>query len=87
MSPNNLRWLIGAKIACCVGLLLVVSGALSLAAVGTFLTGNALPLVGGGALILLLARVWQRRRTPVPSPRESADVLPSDRGLPIAPDS
>jgi hypothetical protein len=63
MDDTKMRWLIGAKIVCCGGLLLFLSGALSLAAVGSFVTGNALSLAGGGVLALALVAVrWQRRR-------------------------
>ena len=75
MDSKNMRWLIGAKIVCCGGLLLVLTGVISLAAIGTFVTGNAVSLAGGGAAVLLLARVWHRRRAPAPPERKSANVL------------
>jgi hypothetical protein len=63
MDKAKIRWLIGAKIVCCGGLLLFFSGALSLAAVGSFVTGNALPLAGAGVLALVMVALrWQSRR-------------------------
>lgn len=59
MCDRGWYWLIGAKIACCGALVLILTGALSLAAVGTFLSGNALPLAGATTLLaLFLARRW-----------------------------
>jgi|TARA_R110002072_G_scaffold121684_5_gene255856 ABC-type transport system involved in cytochrome c biogenesis permease component len=59
MGDRGWYWLIGAKIACCGALVLVLTGVLSLAAIGAFLSGNALPLAGGGILLsLFLARRW-----------------------------
>jgi len=73
MGDRGWFWLIGAKIVCCGALLLVLAGVLSLATIGTFLSGNALPLAsGGGLLAIVLARRWLRGR-PSPDRRELAD--------------
>tara|TARA_R110002096_G_scaffold137245_8_gene290468 strand:- start:3331 stop:3558 length:228 start_codon:yes stop_codon:yes gene_type:complete len=75
MENKTMAWLIGAKIVCCGALLLVLAGELSFAGIGAFLTGNALPLAGGGAVLtLVLARRWLRGHAPVvPRPTESAE--------------
>jgi len=63
MDKAKIRWLIGAKIVCCGGLFLVLSGVVSLAAIGSFVTGNALPLAAGaGLLAVLVVARWQRHR-------------------------
>ena len=54
MENKTMAWLIGAKIVCCGALLLVLAGELSFAGIGAFLTGNALPLAGGGAVLTLV---------------------------------
>jgi len=61
---NNIKWLIGAKLACCGVLLLFLTGILSLSSIGAFMSGNAWGWVGGGLLIaaLFVIRHFMRRR-------------------------
>lgn len=55
MGEKGWFWLIGAKIVCCGALLLLVlTGVLSLGAIGAFLSGNALPLAGAGVVLAVL---------------------------------
>lgn len=75
MGNKTITWLIGAKIACCGVLLLIFAGVLSFAGIGTFLSGNALPLAGGGAVLALVLalRRLHGRAPAVPRPTESAE--------------
>lgn len=62
MDRAKIRWLIGAKIVCCGGLFLVLSGVVSLATIGAFVTGNALPLAAAGGTLALVAWLVAARR-------------------------
>jgi len=73
MGSKTMTWLIGAKIACCGALLLALSGALSLGAISTFLSGNALPLAGISIPVLMLALRWLHSRAPIPPRRKLND--------------
>jgi hypothetical protein len=66
VGNKSMAWLIGAKVVCCGALLLALTGAVSFGAVVTFVSGNALPLAGGGALALVLALRWRHRHAPMP---------------------
>ncbi len=74
MGDKGWYWLIGAKIVCCGALLLVITGVLSIGAIGAFVTGNALPLTGAAlvAAALYMQRRRSRRRAPGgPAPKHA----------------
>jgi len=74
MGGKGMTWLIGAKIARCGALLPVLAGVVSLGALTTILTGNALPIAGGAAIALVMVVA---RQTPAPGPSERrAQALP-----------
>lgn len=54
MGEKGWFWLIGAKIVCCGVLLLVLTGVLSLGAIGAFLSGNTMPLAGAVVVLAVL---------------------------------
>jgi hypothetical protein len=88
MDGRIIPWLIGAKIACCGVLLLVLTGVLSLGTITAVLTGNALP-IAGGALVALGAAVALHRRRSSLAPPDGDDLgekSQTDRRARIAPD-
>jgi uncharacterized membrane protein len=87
VGNKSMAWLIGTKVVCCGALLLVLTGALSLGTIGTFLSGNALPLAGGGVLALVLALRWLYRRAPMPLRRRLRSDLPPEQNRRIARDA
>jgi Flp pilus assembly protein TadB len=63
MGRTGIIWLIGAKIACCGALFLVLTGVASLGTITAILTGNAVPLAGGAVVAVVAAAALYRRRT------------------------
>ncbi len=63
-EPKGGGWpaLIVAHVVCCGGLLLFVTGILTLNAIGTWLLDGGLIWLGAGGLVLVFLVVWQRRR-------------------------
>jgi len=78
MGSRGMYWLIGAKIACCGALLLLLTGVLSLGALSAFFSGSALPLAGAAAAVVALF-LWRRSRCPSPDRRDAEDDPQPDR--------
>lgn len=63
MSQKAWTLLIGAKIICCGALLLVLTGVVSLGGIAALVTGNTLPIAGGGMIALIAAGTYFRSRS------------------------
>jgi hypothetical protein len=87
LGDRGFYGLIGAKIVCCGALLLVLTGVLSLGAITTFLTGNAMVLAGAAlvvAVVLVRRRVMHRGATRRQGFTASSQSKPDSRTIPDA---
>ena len=78
MGSRGMYWLIGAKIAGCGALLLLLSGVLSLGALSALFSDSALPLAGAAAAVVALF-LWHRSGHPSPESRGAEDDPQADR--------
>jgi hypothetical protein len=88
MDGRIIPWLIGAKIACCGALILVLTGVLSLGTITAVLTGNALPIAGGAVVVLVAAAALLRQRSSLAPPDgdDLGEESQTDQRSPDAPD-
>jgi membrane protein implicated in regulation of membrane protease activity len=59
---RGLAWFLAAKVVCCGGLLLVATGALSLAGLGSWFFGDGITWLAIAGLVGALLYLWRRQR-------------------------